>query len=76
MTAGESLRVDGIRKSYGPVLAVDGLSFTGRASEVLGLLGPNGAGKTTTIRVLTTILAPTRVTFPSPGSHPPRRPDP
>jgi ABC-2 type transport system ATP-binding protein len=58
VTAGESLRVDGIRKSYGPVLAVDRLSFTGQAGEVLGLLGPNGAGKTTAIRVLTTILSP------------------
>lgn len=57
-TADETVRVDRIRKTYGPVLAVDELSFTGHAGEVLGLLGPNGAGKTTAIRMLTTILAP------------------
>jgi ABC-2 type transport system ATP-binding protein len=48
-----------VRLSYGPVVALDGLSFSARAGEVLGLLGPNGAGKTTAIRVLSTILAPT-----------------
>jgi ABC-2 type transport system ATP-binding protein len=57
-TADETVRADRIRKTYGPVLAVDELSFTGHAGEVLGLLGPNGAGKTTAIRMLTTILAP------------------
>ena len=56
--ADETVRADRIRKTYGPVLAVDELSFTGHAGEVLGLLGPNGAGKTTAIRMLTTILAP------------------
>jgi ABC-2 type transport system ATP-binding protein len=55
--ADETVRADRIRKTYGPVLAVDELSFTGHAGEVLGLLGPNGAGKTTVIRMLTTILA-------------------
>ena len=48
------------RKTYGAVVALDNLTFEARAGEVLGLLGPNGAGKTTAIRVLTTILAPTR----------------
>lgn len=47
-----------IRKSYGTIVAVDGLNFRAYAGEVLGLLGPNGAGKTTAIRVLTTILSP------------------
>jgi ABC-2 type transport system ATP-binding protein len=57
-SARETVMAHGIRKSYGSVVAVDELTFTGRAGEVLGLLGPNGAGKTTAIRVLTTILSP------------------
>ena len=42
-----------------PVKAVDGVSFTAHAGEILGLLGPNGAGKTTTLRILCTLLKPT-----------------
>ena len=45
------------------MVAVEDLSFTARAGEVVGLLGPNGAGKTTAIRVLTTIFAPTAGSF-------------
>ena len=45
------------------MVAVEELSFTARAGEVVGLLGPNGAGKTTAIRVLTTIFAPTAGSF-------------
>jgi len=56
--ASETVRVERIVKTYGPIRAVEELSFTARAGEVLGLLGPNGAGKTTAIRVLTTILSP------------------
>ncbi len=44
--------VDGLRKSYGAVEAVCGVSFTVEEGEVFGLLGPNGAGKTTTIEIL------------------------
>ena len=44
--------VDGLRKSYGAVEAVRGVSFTVEDGEVFGLLGPNGAGKTTTIEIL------------------------
>jgi ABC-2 type transport system ATP-binding protein len=53
-----ALRVDGLRKSYGPLEAVAGLSFEIREGEIFGLLGPNGAGKTTTISVLATRLRP------------------
>jgi ABC-2 type transport system ATP-binding protein len=44
--------------AFGPVRAVDGVSFTVVPGEVFGLIGPNGAGKTTTIRILTTLLPP------------------
>ena len=46
-------------KSYGPIKAVDNLSFTVEAGQVLGFLGPNGAGKSTTMKMLTGFLAPT-----------------
>src|SRR5437879_7421675 len=44
--------VRGLRKSYGPLEAVRGISFEVHAGEVFGLLGPNGAGKTTTVEIL------------------------
>ena len=53
----------GVEKRYGSLVAVADLSFEAEPGEILGVLGPNGAGKTTAIRVLTTILAPTRGTF-------------
>lgn len=48
-----TVEVRDLRKHYGAVRAVDGISFSVAAGEVFGLLGHNGAGKTTTIRVLT-----------------------
>jgi ABC-2 type transport system ATP-binding protein len=47
--------VQNLRKSFGAVEAVKGLSFNVKPGEILGLLGPNGAGKTTTIKMLTTL---------------------
>ncbi len=47
-----------LRKSFGTVHAVDGVSFAARAGEVFGVLGPNGAGKTTTLRLLATTIKP------------------
>jgi sodium transport system ATP-binding protein len=52
------IEVDRLRKSFGPVVAVEGISFRAENGVVTGLLGPNGAGKTTTLRMLTTLLAP------------------
>lgn len=52
------IHVSGLRKSYGSVQAVDGVSFEVEYGRVFGFLGPNGAGKTTTIKVLTTIVHP------------------
>jgi len=46
------LKVESLRKSYGSLNAVDGISFSVQPGECFGLLGPNGAGKTTTIRML------------------------
>jgi len=46
------LEVSSLTKDYGPVRAVDGLSFEVRRGEIVGLLGPNGAGKSTAMRVL------------------------
>jgi gliding motility-associated transport system ATP-binding protein len=46
-------------KSFGPLVAVDDVSFTVPQGEVLGFLGPNGAGKSTTMKMITGFLAPT-----------------
>lgn len=46
------IEVDGLAKSYGPVRALKGISFSVGEGEVLGFLGPNGAGKSTTLRIL------------------------
>lgn len=50
--------IRGLRKRFGRVMAVDGLSFEIHRGETFGLLGPNGAGKTTTIHVMVGLLAP------------------
>lgn len=47
-----------LRKTFGPIVAVDGVSFSVNQGDVLGFLGPNGAGKTTTMRMLSGFLAP------------------
>jgi len=44
-----AIEVRGLRKSYGPVQAVNGIDLSVRGGEVFALLGPNGAGKTTTV---------------------------
>jgi ABC-2 type transport system ATP-binding protein len=52
------LVIEGLGKRFGPIVAVDDVSFTLRRGEVLGFLGPNGAGKSTTMRMITGYLAP------------------
>ena len=53
------IEVQHLTKRYGPVTAVDDISFSVERGEILGFLGPNGAGKTTTMRVLTGYMPPT-----------------
>ena len=53
------IEVDNLVKRFGPVTAVDGLTFAVRPGHVTGFLGPNGAGKTTTMRVILGLDAPT-----------------
>ena len=52
------LEVDGLRRSFGDLQAVDDVSFRVAAGETYGLLGPNGAGKTTTISMICGLLGP------------------
>ncbi|MEX2647983.1 MAG: ATP-binding cassette domain-containing protein [Alphaproteobacteria bacterium] len=52
------IEVEGLRKSFRAVHAVEDVSFVARDGEITGLIGPNGAGKTTTLRILYTILRP------------------
>lgn len=50
------VEVNNLVKSYGPLEAVKGITFSINRGEIFGLIGPNGAGKTTTLRVLSTLL--------------------
>jgi ABC-2 type transport system ATP-binding protein len=59
MTAIPIMRVEGLKKRYGPVHAVDGVTFEIPQGVCFGLLGPNGAGKTTTIEMMEGIVTPT-----------------
>src|SRR5207244_8116765 len=52
------IRVQNLSKSFGPKVAVNGVSFTVERGEVLGFLGPNGAGKSTTMRMVTGFIPP------------------
>jgi daunorubicin resistance ABC transporter ATP-binding subunit len=52
------IEAEGLRKTFGQVTALDGLSLRVPRGTVLGLLGPNGSGKTTTVSILSTALAP------------------
>jgi ABC-2 type transport system ATP-binding protein len=49
---GGSLGIEGLRRTFGPLTALDDLSFNVSAGQVVGFLGPNGAGKTTTMRAI------------------------
>ncbi len=53
------VEIKNLRKTFGSIVAVDGVSFTVGKGEVLGFLGPNGAGKSTTMKMITGFLTPT-----------------
>jgi ABC-2 type transport system ATP-binding protein len=71
----EAIAVENLRKCYGDVRALDGVSFTVAEGEVFGLLGPNGAGKSTTVRVLTTLTEPDEGAARVAGHDVRRKPD-
>jgi len=52
------IEVKGLRKTFGPIVAVDGISFDVAKGDVLGFLGPNGAGKSTTMKMLSCFMTP------------------
>src|SRR3972149_5672711 len=54
------LSLEAVAKSFGNVVAVDGLSFSVDRGQVVGFLGPNGAGKSTTMRMITQYFEPDR----------------
>jgi ABC-2 type transport system ATP-binding protein len=68
------LTLDSVRKRFGPLTAVDGLSLTVRRGEILGLLGPNGAGKSTTVAMAVGVLAPDEGRVSLEGHGDPRQP--
>ena len=53
-----TIEIDGLRKRFGPVQALDGMTFTVQPGHVTGFVGPNGAGKSTTMRVVVGLDAP------------------
>lgn len=58
MTTQRLVELEKLHKRYGPLIAVDDVSFNVSRGEVLGFLGPNGAGKSTTMKIITGFLAP------------------
>jgi daunorubicin resistance ABC transporter ATP-binding subunit len=70
-----AIRVEGLTKRFGDIVALDGIDFAVEPGTVFGFLGPNGAGKTTAIRILATVLTPTSGTAEVLGYDVVRQPD-
>src|SRR6187402_1763156 len=68
------LTLHSVRKRFGTLTAVDGLSLEVRRGEILGLLGPNGAGKSTTVAMAVGVLAPDEGRVEIEGLGSPSRP--
>jgi ABC-2 type transport system ATP-binding protein len=64
------IRACDLTKNFGPISAVQGISFAVAEGEIFAFLGPNGAGKTTTIKMLTTLLKPTSGSVELDGLNP------
>ena len=64
------IQVSGVRKTYGPMVAVDEVSFEVNDGEIFGLIGPNGAGKTTTMECIEGLRTPDRGTISVLGLDP------
>ncbi len=72
MSAPPLVEVEGLSRSYGDRLALDGVSFGVAEGELFALLGPNGGGKTTLFKLLSTLLPPSSGTFRVDGLSPAR----
>ena len=68
------IATDGLTRAFGALLAVDGLTLSVPQGSLFGLVGPNGAGKSTTLKMLTTLLPPTRGSARVAGFDVARRP--
>jgi ABC-2 type transport system ATP-binding protein len=68
------LTLENVSKSYGSLIAVDGLSLEIKRGEIFGLLGPNGAGKTTIVHLAAGLLRPDAGTVAMDGVGPPSKP--
>ena len=69
------IRVSGVRKVFGLLPVLDGVSLEVRGGEAVALLGANGAGKTTLLKILATLLRPTRGTASIAGHDVARAPE-
>jgi ABC-2 type transport system ATP-binding protein len=64
-----AIATQGLRRTFGPLIAVDNVDLVVEAGQFFGFLGPNGAGKSTTIKMLTGLLAPTAGTIDVLGTN-------